>query len=62
MHIFIMHTETWGSKKYTLPTVNNDYVLLTPKAILTKDDTWINKTDMIHDFDSIVDSIPNEQL
>jgi hypothetical protein len=30
--------------------------------MLTKDDTWINKSDLVRDFDDIADSIPNEQL
>lgn len=32
----------WVSKQYTLPYIDDDYVLLTPRDILTKDDTWIN--------------------
>ncbi len=30
--------------------------------MLTKDDTWINKPDLISDFDQIPNAIPNEQL
>ena len=36
-----------------MPTYNNDYVLLTPRDLLTKHDTWINKSDFIKDFESI---------
>jgi len=52
----------WAEKEYTLPTVNGDYVVLTPEDILTKDDTWINKHDLRHDFSRIRDSIPNDAL
>ncbi len=55
-------TETWEANSYDLPWFKNDYVLLTPKDILTKDDTWINKTDLVHQFEDIADSIPNQQL
>ncbi len=52
----------WASKQYTLPYIDNDYVLLTPREILTKDDTWINKHDILGDFDLITSSIPNDEL
>ncbi|RUS44572.1 hypothetical protein [Cohnella sp. AR92] len=55
-------TETWESGSFTLPFINGDYVLLTPVDILTKDDTWINKTDIVKDFSSIPDCIDNDQL
>lgn len=59
---FNFDTETWESGKYSLPWYLDDYVLLTPKDLLTKDDTWINKTDLIDNFDAIPDAIPNQQL
>jgi hypothetical protein len=59
---FNYQTETWESDSYDLPWFKNDYVLLTPKNILTKDDTWINKTDLVEQFEDIADSIPNQQL
>lgn len=59
---FNYKTRTWASKAYRLPAFGGDFVLLTPKDILTKDDTWINKSDMVGNFNSIVQSIPNEQL
>ncbi len=55
-------TRSWVPRTYTLPTFNGDYVLLTPKDILTKDENWINKTDMIADYHGVIDSIPNDQL
>lgn len=59
---FNYRTEIWESKLYTLPFYNNDFVLLTPKDILTKDESWINKADCFDQFDDIVDSIPNHEL
>lgn len=59
---FNINTEAWEEKEYILPKYKNDYVLLTPKEILTKDDTWINKKDLFKDFDKIPNAISNEQL
>jgi hypothetical protein len=59
---FNYDTESWESATYDLPRYGDTYVLLTPKDILTKDDTWINKADLVDDFKSIPDAIPNAQL
>jgi len=55
-------TRSWETDRYELPWYNGDYVILTPKDILTKDETWINKTDLIKDFDDVSESLPNLQL
>jgi hypothetical protein len=54
--------ERWMPKQYILPYINRDFVLLTPKDILTKDDNWINSNDLKGNFDTICNSIPNDQL
>ncbi|AIZ63884.1 coiled-coil protein [Hymenobacter sp. DG25B] len=54
--------QRWMPKEFTLPFIFNDYVLLTPKNILTKDDNWINSHDLRGDFERICNSIPNSQL
>ena len=59
---FNYNLRRWNSKKYTLPFIDGDFVLLTPKDILTKDDAWINKHDIIGDFEEIAESIPNTEL
>ena len=59
---FDYNTRRWNAKTYTLPYIDGDFVLLTPKDILTKDDAWINKHDIIGDFDEIAESIPNIEL
>ena len=59
---FDYNTRRWNAKSYMLPYIDGDFVLLTPKDILTKDDAWINKRDIIGDFDEIAESIPNIEL
>ncbi len=59
---FNYRTETWENKEFELPFFNGDYVLLTPKDILTKEDIWINKNDFLNDYDFIVNSVDNIQL
>jgi hypothetical protein len=55
-------TQAWERGKFLLPCFNNHYVLLTPKDILTKDSTWINREDLYRNFDEIPDAIPDQQL
>lgn len=59
---FDYNLERWMPKTYILPYIFNDYVLLTPKEILTKDDNWINSNDLQGKFDTICRGIPNDQL
>jgi hypothetical protein len=61
---FNFETESWEEGSFDLPfNINhNDYVLLTPRELLTRDDTWINKTDLVDDFASIPLAISNEAL
>lgn len=59
---FNYKTRRWISKQYRLPFIDSDYVLLSPKDILTKDEAWINKHDIIGDFDDILAAIPNIEL
>ncbi|MCM7487891.1 hypothetical protein [Enterobacter kobei] len=55
-------TQTWAAREFTLPAYYGEYVLLTPRDILTKDEAWINQNEMIEDFSFICSSIPNDQL
>jgi hypothetical protein len=59
---FNRDTETWERGQFELPRYKGDFVLLTPRDLLTRDDTWINKTDLIDEFTSLPAAIPNEQL
>lgn len=55
-------TEVWKSGRFDLPWDGTDYVLLTPKDLLTKDENWINRASLLDDYNDIVASVPNEQL
>jgi hypothetical protein len=59
---FNYELERWMPKEFTLPHIFGDFVILTPKDILTKDDNWINGNDLRGDFRRICNSIPNDQL
>lgn len=56
---FNYETRRWSSKKYMLPYIDGDFVLLTPKDILTKDEAWINRQDLEGDFDELASSMSN---
>lgn len=55
-------TERWDAKGCYLPRYRGDFVLLVPRDLLTRDDTWINRPDFIKDFDDIPGAIPDESL
>jgi len=59
---FDYELERWMPKEFNLPFVFEDYVILTPRDILTKDDNWINGNDLRGDFRRICNSIQNDQL
>jgi hypothetical protein len=59
---FDYEARVWCSKKYELPFINGDFVLLTPREILTKDENWINRHDLFDRFEEIADSVPDQQL
>jgi len=59
---FDYELERWMPKEFTLPYLFNDFVIITPRDILTKDENWINSNDLRGDFTRICNSIPNEQL
>jgi hypothetical protein len=59
---FNYSTESWESDAFDLPSFDRDYVMLTPKDMLTKDETWINRPDLIDQFDEIPYAIPNDEL
>lgn len=59
---FNYNTQSWSRERYKLPWVNGDYVILTPRDMLTRDDNWINRSDLISDFEQIPAAIPDDQL
>jgi hypothetical protein len=60
--IFNYSTEIWEPRRYTLPWTGSDFVILSPKDLLTRDENWINKTDLLRRFDDIPPTIPDAQL
>ena len=59
---FNYETEAWDRVEYELPYIGGDFVLLTPKDMLTRDENWINRGDMIRDFERIPLALPDAQL
>lgn len=59
---FNYDTRTWMSATFRLPYINGNYVLLTPKDILTKDESWINRPELLERFQEIAGALPNEVL
>jgi hypothetical protein len=60
--VFNYDTETWETRQFTLPWLAGDHVVLTPKDLLTRDDTWINRSDLVRDFSDIPEAISDAQL
>lgn len=59
---FNYETRSWERRRYELPFIDGDYVLLTPKDILTRDENWINRSDMIAQFEQIPVALPDSEL
>lgn len=59
---FNFDTQSWVRKKYALPWIDGDHILLTPKDMLTRDENWINRSDMISSFESIPTAISDSEL
>lgn len=59
---FNYDTESWEGAEFELPWIDGDFVILTPKDILTREENWINRSDMIRDFERIPVSISDAAL
>jgi hypothetical protein len=59
---FNYSTGTWATREYYLPRLGDDFVLLSPIDMLTRDDTWISHPDMIRKFTRLPAALPDEQL
>ncbi|QKY12082.1 hypothetical protein [Janthinobacterium lividum] len=59
---FNKNTETWAAKQFTLPKFGNQFVLLTPIDILTKDESWISHQGLVEDYSQVLASVDNDQL
>jgi hypothetical protein len=58
---FNYDTRTWVTERYHLPRLFDDFVLLTPVDILTRDETWINYSDMVSKFRQLPDAVANTE-
>lgn len=59
---FNRQSHRWTPGRYELPFIDGDFVLLTPKDMLTRDEAWINRGDLLDGFEDIYQAIPNDQL
>lgn len=60
--VFNYGTEVWATKSYYLPRFDGDFVLLTPADMLTRDDTWISRDDMIKTYSHLPAAVEDDQL
>ena len=60
--MFDYESRRWTRGSFELPFFDGDYVLLTPKEILTRDNAWINQGDFLDQFTTICMSVPDEAL
>lgn len=54
-------TRTWATERYYLPRLRDDFVLLTPADMLTRDETWINYGDMVSRFRQLPTAVSNAE-
>lgn len=59
---FNYESRSWYSADYELPEHDGDFVLLTPRDLLTRDETWICKDDLLHQFHKVAQALPDEVL
>ncbi len=59
---FNYDTEAWQEGTYYLPVLWDDFALLTPIDMLTRDDTWISHGDLLRRFDEIPEALPDAEL
>lgn len=56
----------WRDARFVLPVIEQkgkkDFVLLVPRKILAKDDTWISRNDFLENDTAIFNTIPNNEL
>lgn len=60
--IFNYETMSWQRKQFILPWFQDDFIILTPKDLLTRDDTWISSEDLFRRFKDIPKSIDDSQI
>ncbi|GGR40952.1 hypothetical protein [Streptomyces netropsis] len=58
---FNYETETWETRTYFLPELRDDFVILTPVDMLTRDDTWISREDLLRRFKGLPAAVEDDQ-
>lgn len=59
---FNYRTRSWMARSFNLPYINDDFVILTPKNILTKDEAWINRPELLDRFPEVAFALPDATL
>ncbi|HEY8560153.1 MAG TPA: caspase family protein [Pyrinomonadaceae bacterium] len=63
---FNYKTQVWEDGIFELPNYDNsikdNYVILTPSDLLTKDETWINRDELLSKFQKIANSVDSDIL
>ena len=54
-------TQSWATRRYVLPKLGDDYVLLTPTTMLTRHETWINHSDMLSRIDLLPEAVSDAE-
>lgn len=60
--VFDYQQRRWKSAYFDLPCCDGDFVILTPKEILTRDEAWINQGDLLNQFTQIRAALPDDAL
>lgn len=59
---FDFDKRVWKDKEYFLPIYDGDFVILAPRDILTRDDTWISHRGLLRSFNRLPVTIGDEAL
>lgn len=59
---FDFDKRVWKDKEYFLPIYEGDFVLLAPRDMLTRDDTWISHRGLLRNFNRLPLTIGDEAL
>jgi hypothetical protein len=59
---FDFDKKTWKDKEYFLPIFEGDFVLLAPRDMLTRDETWISHNGLLKNFRRLPQTISDEAL
>lgn len=59
---FNYETRSWANETFDLPSLDGDFVLLTPIDILTRDEAWINRPDLLERLPALTAALPDDAL